>query len=399
MSHFIYFVAKMKSMKKACFLLLLWCLGCQEHKESKDATTYNQGHPIKEVVLEGLNHPWSIAFISPQNALISEKDGNLLRVNLETREKKSIKGFPEDLTDSIRAIHFGDNSGIFEVLLDPNFSSEPWVYFSYAAKKEGQGTTTKVVRAKLENDSLHSHETLLEADPYTKEYFHYGGGMTFGPDNKLYVTIGERLFWERDEPELPIAQDIRDKRGKIYRIHADGSIPKDNPNLGAGAVPGVFALGIRAAQGITVQPQTGKIWFSEHGTIQGDELNILKPGANYGWPNITSGKLRSSDYTPPTLEGVLFTPPVWFWPHTVAPTGLTFYTGDEFPNWKNNLIVPGLSKGSLWRFQVANDTIQSAEELFIHDRVRIRKAKQSPDGKLYILTDEDNGKLVRIRPQ
>ena len=158
-------------------------------------------------------------------------------------------------------------------------------------------------------------------------------------------------------------------------------------------------MGIRAAQGITVEPKTGNIWFSEHGTIQGDEINLLKAGANYGWPNVTSGKLRSNDYTPPKLEGVIFTPPVWFWPHTVAPTGLTFYTGDDFPNWKDNLIVPGLSRGSLWRFRIENDAIKSAEELFIDDRVRIRKAKQSPNGKLYILTDEDNGKLIQILPQ
>lgn len=349
-------------------------------------------------MLDGLNHPWSIAFLSADEALISEKDGHLLKVNLKTKEKQILKGFPEDLTDSIRVVNLGDNSGIFEILIDPDFGTVPWVYFSYTAKKPGYGTTTKVVRAKLQNDSLYGHQTLLEAEPYTQEYFHYGGGMVFGPDGKLYVTIGERLFWERDEPELPIAQDLTDKRGKIYRINQDGSIPEDNPNLGPDAIPGIYALGIRAAQGITVQPESDKIWFSEHGTIQGDEINILRAGANYGWPNVTSGKLRSTDYTPPEIEGATFTPPIWFWHHTVAPTGLTFYTGDEFPQWKNNLIVPGLSRGSLWRFQLENETIKSAEELFIDDRVRIRKARQSPDGKLYILTDEDDGKLIQITP-
>nr|WP_250149126.1 PQQ-dependent sugar dehydrogenase [Flagellimonas sp. 389] len=353
---------------------------------------------MKQVVLDNLNHPWSIAFISEDEALISEKDGNLLRVNLESKEKKIIKGFPTDLTDSIRTIHFGDNSGIFEVLVDPDFKNDPWVYVSYAAKK-GLGTTTKVIRAQINNDSLINHQILIEAAPYTREYFHYGGGMTFGADGKLYVTIGERLFWERDEPEIPIAQDITDKRGKIYRINPDGSIPEDNPDFGETALPGLYAIGIRAAQGITVQPETGKIWFSEHGTIQGDEINILKAGANYGWPNVTSGKLRSKDYTPPKIEGATFTTPVWFWPHTVAPTGLTFYTGDEFLEWKDNLIVPGLSRGSLWRFRIENDTIKSAEELFIDDRVRSRKVMQSPEGKLYMLTDEDNGKLLRILPK
>ncbi|AWX44671.1 Quinoprotein glucose dehydrogenase (PQQ, quinone) [Flagellimonas maritima] len=377
-------------------ILILATFGCKERTiaDEKNYPTI----PVKEVVLDSLNHPWSIAFISNVEALISEKDGDLLRVNLESKEKQIIKGFPTDLTDSIRAIHFGDNSGIFDVLVDPDFKNNQWVYVSYTAKK-AFGTTTKVIRAQLKNDALTNHQTLIEAAPFTREYYHYGGGMTFGTDKKLYVTIGERLFWERDEPEIPIAQNVTDKRGKIYRINPNGSIPKDNPDFGPDAVLGLYAMGIRAAQGITVEPRTGKIWFSEHGTIQGDEINILEAGANYGWPNVTSGKLRSKDYKPPTIEGVAFTPPAWFWSHTVAPTGLTFYTGNEFSEWKNNLIVPGLSRGSLWRFRIENETIESAEELFIHDRVRSRKVMQGPDGKLYMLTDEDDGKLIRIQPK
>ncbi|WP_198412976.1 PQQ-dependent sugar dehydrogenase [Flagellimonas nanhaiensis] len=385
-------------MMQRIFIIFLFALvSCSQKNEPKAKDQLYL--PTKHIALEGLNHPWSISFLSENEALISEKDGNLLRVDLETKEKHIVKGFPTDLTDSIRVIHFGDNSGIFEVLLDNDFKKNQWIYLAYTAKKKGLGTTTKVVRAKFDKDSLYNHETLLVAEPYTKEYFHYGGGMTFGTDEKLYITIGERLFWERDEPEIPIAQDVTDKRGKIYRINPDGSIPEDNPDFGPNAVPGIYALGIRNTQGIAVQPETGKIWFTEHGTIQGDEINILKAGANYGWPNVTTGRLRSNDYNPPKLEDVTFTAPTWFWTHTVAPTGLTFYTGKEFPIWKNNLFVPGLSRGSLWRFRIEDETIKSAEELFIDDRVRIRKVKQSPNGKLYILTDEDNGKLIEIKTQ
>ncbi|MEM8999067.1 MAG: PQQ-dependent sugar dehydrogenase [Bacteroidota bacterium] len=382
-------------MKKSIFLLLILVACTSEPSKKKPIIS----HPSKEIVFEGLNHPWSMAFLTENEALVSEKDGDLVKVNLTTKEKKTIKGFPGDLTDSIRAIHFGDNSGIFEVVLHPDFDDNKWIYLSYTAKKALLGTTTKVVRAQLKRDSLWDHQTLLVAEPFTREYFHYGGGMVFGPDKKLYITIGERLFWERDEPPLPIAQDVTDKRGKIYRLNADGSIPDDNPDFGADAVPGIYGLGIRAAQGITVQPATGKIWFSEHGTIQGDEINLLAAGANYGWPNVTSGKLRSDDYAPPKLEGVTFTNPVWFWPHTVAPTGLCFYTGEEFPQWKDHLFVPGLSRGSLWRFHIEGDTVKSAEALFLDSRVRSRKIVQSPQGKLYLLTDEDNGKIIRILPK
>ena len=266
-------------------------------------------------------------------------------------------------------------------------------------KKRGLGKTTKFVSARLANDSLTHITPILIAEPYTDINYHYGGGMVIGQDSTLYITVGERLFWEHDEPDLPIAQDVTDPRGKIHRFHLDGSIPEDNPDFGPGAIPSIYALGIRNTQGIALQPNSDRIWFTEHGTIQGDELNILQSGGNYGWPNVTTGKLRSKDYKPPKQDGVTFTHPTWFWHHTVAPTGLCFYTGDEFPQWKNSLFVPGLSKGSLWRFQIEQDTLKSAEELFLDSRVRSRKVAQSPAGKLYLLTDNENGQIIRIRPK
>ncbi|MEX0287633.1 MAG: PQQ-dependent sugar dehydrogenase, partial [Flavobacteriaceae bacterium] len=283
---------------------------------------------------------------------------------------------------------------------DPHFQTNHHIYVSYVAKGAG-GTTTKVIRAQLEQDSLINIKTLLVALPFTEGLFHYGGGMTFGPDKKLYVTVGERIFNESDEPDPPIAQDIKDRRGKIYRLNKDGSIPSDNPDFGPDAVPGIYASGIRAAQGITLNSATGQIWFSEHGTRQGDEINLLKAGANYGWPIITTGKYRSLDYTPPDTKNTEFTDPRWYWLQTVAPTGLNFYWGDEFPEWKGNLLVPGLSRGSLWRLRIENDTVKSLEELFVDARERARKVIQSPGGKLYLLTedlkDRKNGKIIRIK--
>ncbi len=384
-------------MRYGSFLVVFLFLCCNPIPEK--GPPHQNVVPVKEVVLEGLNRPWSIAFLSEEEALVTEKNGQLLKVNLNTKTKKVIKGFPSDLTDSIGAIHIGDNSGIFEVITHPDFSENQIIYFSYAAKKPGVGKTTKFVSAKLENDSLIDITPLLVADPYSNINYHYGGGMVIGQDSTLYLTVGERLFWEHDEPEIPIAQDITDKRGKIHRFNLDGTIPEDNPDFGPDAPPSLFALGIRNAQGIAVQPNTGILWFTEHGTIQGDELNMLAPKANYGWPNRTTGRLRSKDYKPLEIEGTQFTDPTWFWQHTVAPTGLCFYTGDEFPTWKNNLIVPGLSRGSLWRFRIAGDTIKSAEELFLDSRVRSRKVSQSPNGKLYLLTDAEEGQIIRIKAE
>lgn len=354
----------------------------------------NTVQPKKETILEGLKRPWSISFISEDEVLISEKEGDLVKINLLSKEKTRIHGFPADMDNSITG--FGDNTGKFEVLLDPHFKTNKYVYLSYAARTTN-GTTTKIIRAILENESLQQIKVLFTAEPYTKERFHYGGGMTFGKDGKLYFTIGERLFTERDEPLIPIAQNIEDKRGKIYRINADGTIPKDNPDFGNKATPGLYATGIRAAQGITLDTNTNRIWFTEHGTQQGDEINVLKAKANYGWPMKTTGKYRFAEFAPIPIPGNTYTDPVWSWLHTVAPTGLLFYAGTEFAGWKGNLLVTGLSRGSLWRMVVEGETIKSAEELFTDDRVRTRKVAQSPMGKLYILTDEPNGKLIRIK--
>jgi aldose sugar dehydrogenase len=347
----------------------------------------NTIRPVKETILEGLKRPWSIAFLSEDEVLVSEKEGDLVKINLLTKERTRIQGFPTDLEDSLGG--FGDNTGKFEVLLDPSFRDNHFIYLSYAAKS-AKGRTTKLVRAVLENNSLQQVKTLFVAEPFTAERFHYGGGMVFGNDGKLYFTIGERLFNEKDEPATPIAQNIEDKRGKIYRINPDGTIPKDNPDLGNKAIPGLYATGIRAAQGLALETNTGKIWFSEHGTHQGDEINVLKAGANYGWPVKTTGKYRFAEYAPKPRPGTNYTEPAWSWLHTVAPTGLHFYSGTEFAAWNRSLLAGGLSKGSLWRLVIEDGTIKSTEELFTDDRVRLRKVIQSPMGKLYILTEELN---------
>jgi aldose sugar dehydrogenase len=348
----------------------------------------------KEIILEGLKRPWSLAFISEDEVLISEKEGDLVKVDLLKKQKIKIKGYPIDLEDSLGG--FGDNTGKFEVLLDPDFKTNRFIYLSYAAKSV-KGRTTKIIRAVLENESLQQTKVLFVAEPYTYERHHYGGGMVFGNDGKLYFTIGERLFSEKSEPAIPIAQNMEDKRGKIYRINPDGTIPKDNPDFGDKAPKGLYAIGIRAAQGLTVQPNTNKIWFSEHGTHQGDEINVLTAGTNYGWPIKTTGKYRFAEYAPQPLPGTTYTEPAWSWLQTVAPTGLHFYSGNEFAAWSKNLLVGGLSKGSLWRMVIEGENIKSAEELFTDDRVRIRKVIQSPMGKLYILTDDLNGKLIRVK--
>jgi len=363
-------------------------------------------------IADGFRSPWGIAFLDGDTALVTEKEGGLFRVDLVTGLKAEIFGLPEDLVTDIRSEVPFDNGGLFDVAIDPEFSKDPWVYVSYAAAAQG-GRTTKVIRARLVDDSLQDIETLLIAEPFTKgEFFHYGGGMSFGANGKLFVTVGERIFNERDNPPVPIAQDPTDRRGKIYRLNRDGSVPDDNPDFGLDAVPGLYAMGIRASQGIALNPETGDLWFSEHGSRRGDEINRLVAGGNYGWPVVTMGSYRNDDFEPPDLGSGVFENPVWAWQHTVAPTGLTFYTGEELTEWQGDLLVSGLSRGSLWRFNFDNGTVVSVEELFVDDRVRSRDIAVSPDGALYMLTDtllepsddggldytgQPSGKLLRIR--
>lgn len=369
--------------------------------------------PIKETVLTGLNKPWSMTFLSEQEVLIAEKDGELIWANLDSKERSAIKGLPKDVARKVKidtskhafgvfpprahGLERSFNAGWFQVLLDPEFEENQWVYLSYAAENEKRESAMKVIRGQLKGRLLTKVEVLFEAGPYTHGLFHYGGGMIFGPDGKLYLTTGERNLFEKNNPSLPLAQDLNDKRGKVIRLNRDGSIPEDNPVFRNGGFPGLYAAGIRAAQGLTIHTETKQIWFSEHGTIHGDELNVLKPGVNYGWPYRTSGKYRTEDYRPKVPDNLIFEDPVFYWDKTVAPTGLTFYQGREFPQWNGNLIVPGLSKGSLWRLEISDDQVIAAEELFLDDRIRLRKAIVSPGGQLYLLTDEENGQLIRVK--
>ena len=348
----------------------------------------------REVVARGLRHPWSMAFLPNGDFLVTEKDGTLQRVT-PTGRLSAIGGVPDDLDNTRQDPR--DNSGLFDVVLHPQFPSNGLLYLAYASRRP-DGTTTKLVRARLDGQMLTEVRTLFQATPRTGDRFHYGGALLIGPDQKLYLSVGERHFRESDNPPLGVSQDISDRRGKIYRFDLDGGIPSDNPtSFGALAVPGLYAIGVRAPQGFAIQPDSRRIWFTDHGSSRGDEINVLTAGANYGWPSRTFGTFREADYVPVSLPGARYTDPVHVWAdRTVAPTGLAFYTGNAFPELRGELLVAGLSRGYLMRIRVEGATVLGVEYLLEDAPVRLRNIKQAPDGGLYLLTDEADGKLIRL---
>lgn len=350
--------------------------------------------PIETVpVATGLKHPWSMAFLPGGDFLVSEKEGGLVRVTRDGA-KFPVAGMPNDL-DNVRRTR-ADNSGLFDIVLHPDFAKNRRVYFTYAAKDAAGNTTTRLSTARLDGDALVDTRSLHEAIPYTGDRFHYGGALLIDRDRYLYLAVGERHFHERDNPPLPSAQDPGDPRGKIYRFTLDGEPAAGNPDFGDDAAMGLYATGIRASQGMAQDPGTGRIWLSEHGPTGGDELNILRPRANYGWPVKTAGQYRNSDYRPgQTLRSAIFTAPAWTWTdRTVAPTGMTFYQGSQFPQWRGDLLVTGLSKGYLMRVDVDGDKVLGVD--YLMTGTRLRNVKQAADGALYLLTDEPEGKILRV---
>lgn len=339
-------------------------------------------------VATGLRHPWSVAFLPSGDFLVSEKDGGLVRVKPDGAVVR-IGAMPADL-DNVRQDP-RDNSGLFDVALHPDFAINGKVYMAYASKGDG-GATTRLISGRLADDRLEDQETIFDALPRSADRFHYGGAVLI-TGGFLYLSVGERHFNERDNPALPSAQDPHDRRGKIYRFTLDGALapPASSPH-------DWFACGVRATQGMTAHPETGEIWFTDHGSVGGDEINVLRPGANYGWPVRTSGAYRNADYTPEkVLAGAAYADPAHDWrDQTVAPTGLCFYDGSEFPEWRGNLLVAGLSRGNLVRAEIAGERVVRSEFLMRAGPVRLRNVKVSPAGLIYAVTDEPNGRLLRL---
>jgi len=334
-------------------------------------------------VAEGLEHPWGLAFLPDGRMLVTERPGQLRLVAADGLLSEPLAAVPE--------VYENGQGGLLDVALDPDFTANRLVYLSYS-EPGGEGGGTAVARGKLGNDRLEGVEIIWRQQPKLDSGHHFGSRLVFLRDGTLIVTLGDRNRREY----IP---DMKAQIGKLVRINRDGTIPKDNPFVGNAAYsPDIYSLGHRNAQGATLNPATGELWTAEHGARGGDEINIPKPGKNYGWPVISYGREYSGGKigegsSKPSLEQ-----PVYYWDPSIAPSGMTFYTGDKFPAWRGNLFVGALKFQLLVRLEIDGNRIVREERLLADMGDRIRDVVQGPDGYLYLLTDESDGRILRIEP-
>ncbi|RFA30419.1 hypothetical protein CAI21_04905 [Alkalilimnicola ehrlichii] len=338
-----------------------------------------------ELVSEGFEHPWALTFLNEREALVTERPGRLSRVDVTTGERQTIEGIPE-----VAVVNQG---GLLDVALHPDFEETRWVYLSYAGAGEG-GYATHVGRGRLDGNYLEDFEVIHVATPFTGGGQHFGSRLVFDAEGYLFVTVGDR--GDRDR-----SQQLGNHQGTTLRLHEDGRIPADNPFVDReDAKPAIYSYGHRNAQGMTLHPETGVLWQHEHGPRGGDEVNLPRAGENYGWPVTSYGREYSdgSPIGPDPHERDDMVAPVYHWHDSYAPSGMTFYTGDAFPEWRNDLFIGSLARRHLTRLSVDGEAITGEETLLADRRWRIRDVRTGPDGYLYLLVDSNDAPLVRLRP-
>ena len=337
-----------------------------------------------ETIAEGFEYPWSIAFLPGGDLLVTQRGGELLRVSGDGKHRHTLAGVPDS--------YFAGQGGLFDVVLHPEFSANRLVYLSLASGTP-EANATRIVRGALGEEGLENVEVILTVEPTKDNPQHYGGRFTFLPDGTLLLTTGEGFDYREK------AQDLTVQFGKTLRVNDDGSIPADNPYAdSAGTQAKVWTYGHRNPQGIVIDEDRGEVYLHEHGPRGGDELNLLAPGSNYGWPAITYGLDYSGAYVSPFTEYPGMEQPLHYWVPSIAPAGMTWYGGDAFPNWRGDLFVTALVSQDVRRLELEDGQVARETVMFEEIGERLRDIRTAPDGSLYILTDSKNGKIVRVSP-
>ncbi len=337
------------------------------------------------VVASGLEHPWGLAQLPDGNWLVTERPGRMRVISASGEVGEPIQGVP--------AVVARGQGGLLDVALSPGFAEDRLVYWSFSEQREG-GNATSVARGRLSDDMsrLENVEVVFRATPDYDGDKHFGSALAFDPGGRLFITLGDRS----DAPMRPQAQDLNSHMGKVIRINADGSVPEDNPFVGrASALPEIWSLGHRNIQGAAMRGD--QLWTIEHGTRGGDELNLTEAGQNYGWPIIAYGiEYRGG----PINEGITaregLEQPAYYWDPVIGPGGMVFYDGAMFPGWRGDALASGLRDKQLVRLVMDGDRVIGEERLLTDLGERIRDVAVASDGSVWVITDEDDGKLVRV---
>ncbi|NBO17688.1 MAG: PQQ-dependent sugar dehydrogenase [Proteobacteria bacterium] len=336
-------------------------------------------------VASGLEHPWSLAFLPGGSMLVTERPGRLRIVAKNGALSQPLTGLP--------AIDAQGQGGLLDVALDPKFSTNHTIYFSYSEPR-GDRNGTAVAKAELGASSLTHVQVIFRQTPKAEGGKHFGSRLAFAPDGTLFITLGERYDLSKE------AQNLATHLGKVVHINTDGTPAANNPFLHQkDALPEIWSYGHRNMQGATIHPETGALWTAEHGPRGGDEINLDEAGKNYGWPKASYGSHYSGWPIPDEHASRGFAEPVFYWNPSISPSGMVFYTGDRFPQWQGDLLVGGLSGMCLIRLDMKDGKVVKEERLLADLGERIRDVRQGPDGFVYLLTDNDQGRLLRIEPQ
>ncbi|HZV84365.1 MAG TPA: PQQ-dependent sugar dehydrogenase [Brevundimonas sp.] len=338
------------------------------------------------VVASGLAEPWGLAAMPDGRWLVTERPGRLRIVTAGGEVGAPIAGLP--------AVDARGQGGLLDVVVGPTFGQDRLIYWSYAEPRQG-GNATSVARGRLSDDGarVEAVQVIFRALPTYDGTMHYGSSLAFAPDGKLFITLGERS----DAPMRPQAQDLGSHMGKTIRINADGSVPRDNPFVGrAGALPEIWSLGHRNVQGIAIA-RDGAVWTVEHGARGGDEVNLDRAGLNYGWPEVAYGvEYRGGAIGAGVTAREGTEQPVYYWDPVIAPGGMTVYDGAMFPGWRGNLLVAGLKEKHIARLVLNGNRVVGEERLLTDLGERVRDVAVASDGAVWAITDETDGKLVRL---
>ncbi len=368
----------------ACFSATIVVLALPSVAAAQQRFPSSSGELVVETVASGLEHPWGLAFLPDGRMLVTEKPGRLRLVSATGEISRPIAGVP-----SVMARGQG---GLLDVALDPQFAQNRLIYLSFAEPRaNGNGTSVARGRLNAGGTALEGMSVIFRQMPTINSNMHFGSRLVFDRTGALFVTVGDR-FSQRDQ-----AQNPGNHLGKVLRISPEGKAAAGNPKK-EGWQPEIWSIGHRNVQGATLHPETGQLWTAEHGARGGDEINTPKAGLNYGWPVITygvdySGAKIGEGTSKPGMEQPLF-----YWDPSIAPSGATFYTGQIWPAWKNSLFVGALAGQMLIRLSTQGETVTGEERLLTTLNERIRDVRQGPDGYLYLLSDDANGKILRLRP-